>query len=181
MLERFNVDQPGALHAADVLPCNANSADTTRGAPSSVSLDKLFEWNASSDAGIKYFSGVGTYTNTVEAPLSWFKKSAHLWIDLGDVKNLAEVTLNGEALGVVWHSPYRVDVTGLMKPGNNQLKVRVVNSWVNRLIGDEQPGATRITFADVKPYKANSPLHPSGLIGPVKLYSVTQFIARSLP
>jgi hypothetical protein len=149
------------------------SFQSGRGAPASLSLDGLSEWNASSDAGVKYFSGIGTYATTVEAPLAWFRNSAHLWIDLGDVKNLAEVTLNGKALGVVWHSPYRVDVTGVLKPGHNQLTVKVVNSWVNRLIGDEQPGATRITFADVKPYKANSPLQPSGLIGPVKLYSVT--------
>jgi hypothetical protein len=60
-----------------------------------------------------------------------------------------------------------VDATSAFKPGANQIKITVVNAWVNRLIGDEQPGATKLTFADVKPYKANSPLQPSGLIGPV--------------
>ena len=93
-----------------------------------------------------------------------------MWIDLGDVKNLAEVTVNGKSLGIVWHAPYRVDVTGALKPGANELTVKVTNAWVNRLIGDQQPDATtKYTFADVKPYKANSPLLPSGLLGPVKL------------
>jgi hypothetical protein len=60
-----------------------------------------------------------------------------------------------------------VEVTSALKRGANQITVKVVNAWVNRMIGDEQPGATKITFADVKPYKANSPLLPSGLLGPV--------------
>ena len=95
---------------------------------------------------------------------------AKLWIDLGDVKNLAEVTVNGKSLGIVWHAPYRVDVTSALKPGANEITIKVTNAWVNRLIGDQQPDATtKYTFADVKPYKANSPLLPSGLLGPVKL------------
>jgi hypothetical protein len=77
------------------------------------------------------------------------------------------VTVNGKGLGQVWHAPYRLDATSVLKPGANEITIKVVNAWVNRLIGDEQPGATKITFADVKPYKANSPLVPSGLIGPV--------------
>ena len=86
---------------------------------------------------------------------------------MGDVKNLAEVTVNGKNLGIAWHVPYRVDVTGALKPGANELTIEVTNAWVNRLIGDEQPGATKYTFADVKTYKADSPLQASGLLGPV--------------
>jgi hypothetical protein len=143
-----------------------------RGAPASITLDKLISWPDSSDAGVKYFSGAGTYTETIQASPDWFKKGAKLWIDLGDVKNLAEVTVNGKSLGIVWHAPYRVDATSALKPGSNEVKIKVINTWVNRLIGDEQPDATtKFTFADVKPYKANSPLMPSGLLGPVRLYS----------
>jgi hypothetical protein len=138
-----------------------------RGAPESATLDSLVSWSDSADPGIKYFSGEGTYRNTIQAPADWFSKGSHLWIDLGDVKNLAEVTVNGKSLGVAWHAPYRVDATSALKPGANEISVKVVNAWVNRLIGDEQPGATKFTFADVKPYKANSPLLPSGLLGPV--------------
>ena len=143
-----------------------------RGAPPSITLDKLSSWSDNADAGVKYFSGTGSYTQTVLAAPSWFKKGAHFWLDLGDVKNLAEVTLNGKNLGVVWHAPYRVDVTSALKPGANQLCIKVTNAWVNRLIGDEQPGAIKYTFADVKPYKANSPLLASGLLGPVAVVRV---------
>jgi alpha-L-rhamnosidase/F5/8 type C domain len=138
-----------------------------RGAPPSITMDTLTAWNESSDSGVKYFGGVGTYTKMIQASADWFRKGAHLWLDLGDVKNLAEVSVNDKDLGVVWHAPYRIDVTSALKPGNNEVVIKVVNAWVNRLIGDEQPGATKITFADVKPYKAKSPLLPSGLLGPV--------------
>jgi hypothetical protein len=84
------------------------------------------------------------------------------------------VTVNGKSLGIVWHAPYRVDATSALKPGANEVTIKVINAWVNRLIGDEQPDATtKYTFADVKPYKANSPLLPSGLLGPVQVYSMT--------
>jgi hypothetical protein len=145
-----------------------------RGAPTSVTLNTLTAWNDSPDKGVKYFSGTGTYTKTMQASADWFKPGAKLWIDLGYVKNLAEVTVNGKALGVVWHAPYRVDVTSALKPGANEVIIKVTNAWVNRLIGDQQPDATtKYTFADVKPYKANSPLLPSGLLGPVKLEKET--------
>ncbi len=145
-----------------------------RGAPASVTLDKLISWSDSPDQGVKYFSGNGTYSKTIQAPADWFKPGASLWIDLGDVKNLAAVTVNGKSLGIVWHAPYRVDATSALKPGANELKIQVTNAWVNRLIGDQQADATtKYTFADVKPYKANSPLLPSGLLGPVKLERMT--------
>ena len=141
------------------------------GAPASITLGTLTSWAENSDAGVKYYSGSGIYTKTIDAPANLFVKGAHVWIDLGDVKNLARVTVNGKDLGVVWHAPYRVDVTDALKQGTNELTIKVTNSWVNRLIGDQQPGATKYTYADVKPYKANSPLLPSGLLGPVKLYA----------
>jgi hypothetical protein len=143
------------------------------GAPASTTLDKLSSWSENQDAGVKYFSGTGTYTKTIDAKAAWFKKGAKLWIDLGDVKNLAEVTVNGKSLGIVWHTPYRVDATSALKPGANEVTIKVTNAWVNRLIGDQQPDATtKYTFTTVKPYKADSPLLPSGLLGPVSLYSV---------
>ena len=143
------------------------------GAPASITLDRLSSWSENQDAGVKYFSGTGTYTRTVNAPVSWFKKGAKVWIDLGNVKNLAQVEINGKPLGVVWHTPYRVDATSALKPGANEITIKVTNAWVNRMIGDQQPGATAYTFADVKPYHANSPLLASGLLGPVRLYSVS--------
>jgi hypothetical protein len=144
------------------------------GAPEKITLDKLMSWSDSTDEGVKYFSGHGTYTKTLDAPADWFKPGAQLWLDLGDVKNLAEVTVNGKALGIVWKAPYRLDVTGAMKPGENKLEIRVANLWVNRLIGDAQPNvAKKYTFTTHNPYKANSPLLPSGLLGAVQVIHVS--------
>jgi hypothetical protein len=138
-----------------------------RGAPTSITLNALASWTDNSDAGVKYFSGAGTYTKTIQADTSWFAKGENLYLDLGDVKNLAEVKVNGKDLGVVWHAPYRVNITGVLKPGPNELQIKVVNAWVNRIIGDLQPSAKKYTFTVVESYKADSPLLPSGLLGPV--------------
>jgi hypothetical protein len=145
-----------------------------RGAPAKLTFDKLSSWSESADSGVKYFSGTGSYTQTVTAPAAWFKPGARLWLDLGDVKNLAEVTVNGKPLGIVWKAPFRVDVTGALKPGANAVVVKVTNLWVNRLIGDQQPDvAKKYTYTTQRFYKADSPLLPSGLLGPVQMISST--------
>jgi len=141
-----------------------------RGAPPSITLDHLTSWTDNPDPGMKYFSGTGTYTTTVNAPANWFHSGVKLWIDLGAVMEIAEVTVNGISLGEVWHAPFRVDATRALHAGANKVTVKVTNLWPNRMIGDLQPGVTRTyTWADVKPYKADSPLLPSGLIGPVTI------------
>jgi len=145
------------------------SLQPNRGAPASISLDTLASWTSNADQGVKYFSGIGTYSKTVDASPDWFKPGVSLWLDLGDVKDLAEVSVNGISLGIVWHAPYRIDVTKALKRGRNELTIKVTNIWVNRLIGDQQPNASKITFTDVTPYTASSPLMPSGLIGPVQI------------
>ncbi len=82
--------------------------------------------------------------------------------------------MNGENLGVLWKTPFKIDVTSALKPGSNQIEVKVTNLWVNRLIGDQQPWALRkYAFADIAPYKADAPLLPSGLLGPVRLSTVS--------
>jgi hypothetical protein len=144
-----------------------------RGAPARVTLEKLTSWSDSSDSGVKYFSGIGTYTKTIDALPGWFKTGARLWLDLGDVKNLAEVSVNGRPLGTVWKRPFRVDATSALKPGSNRLEIKVANLWVNRLIGDKQPGVAKTyTYTAVEFYTADSPLVPSGLIGPVRVVRV---------
>ena len=96
-------------------------------------------------------------------------------IDLGEVKNLAEVSVNGKPLGTLWKKPYRVDVTHALKPGKNSLEIRVTNAWVNRIIGDRQPNVTETyTFTSPKFYKADSKLVASGLLGPVKVIRSTK-------
>ncbi|HYW48388.1 MAG TPA: glycosyl hydrolase, partial [Bryobacteraceae bacterium] len=144
------------------------SFQPNRGAPAKVTLSALASWHENSDTGVKYFSGTGTYTNTIQAPAEWFQTGARLWIDLGDVKNIAEVAVNGKALGTFWRAPFRVDVTSALKPGANTVEIKVTNLWVNRLIGDQQPGVTqKLTYTAQQFYRADSPLLPSGLIGPV--------------
>lgn len=141
-----------------------------RGAPSQTTLQTLTAWNENSDQGIKYFSGTGTYSRKIEAPADWIKSGTNLWLDLGNVKNLAEVIVNGKSLGVVWHPPFRINLTGAVKQGENSLEIRVTNLWVNRLIGDQQPGVEKkITYTTMIFYRADSPLMPSGLLGPVRI------------
>jgi hypothetical protein len=141
-----------------------------RGAPARITLDRLSSWSEDADVGVKYFSGTGIYTQIVQAPAAWFQTGAQLWLDLGDVKNIAEVAVNGRSFGILWKTPFRVNVTSALRPGANALEVRVTNLWVNRLIGDQQPDATKkYTYTAQQFYRADSPLLPSGLLGPVRV------------
>jgi hypothetical protein len=140
-----------------------------RGAPALITLSSLSSWSDNSDAGVKYFSGTGTYAKTIQAPADWFKAGTKLWLDLGDVKNIAEVSVNGKALGILWKPPFRMEVTSALKAGANTLEIKVVNLWVNRLVGDQQPNVTKkYTYTAQQFYRAESPLLPSGLLGPVQ-------------
>ena len=140
------------------------------GAPSSATFQKLSDWKDSSDEGIKYFSGTATYTKSIEVPASWLKPGAHVRLDLGSVKNLAEVSVNGKPLGLLWKQPYRVDATSALKAGTNSLEIKVTNGWANRIIGDRQPNVTKTyTFTSPQFYNAKASLWPSGLLGPIQL------------
>jgi hypothetical protein len=103
---------------------------------------------------------------------SWLNDKSKIWLDLGEVKNLAEVLVNGKSLGVIWKRPFRVELTKALKNGENKLEIRVTDLWVNRLIGDAQPGVKKLTFTTMPFYQANSPLLPAGLLGPVKIIEV---------
>jgi len=146
-----------------------------RGAPTAAVPATLKSWSDSPDAGVKYFSGTATYTATLQAPPMWFGAGARMWLDLGSVMNVAEVSINGKNLGIAWKAPFRVDMTSALKPGANRVQVKVSNLWVNRLIGDQQPGAKqKYTFTTQAFYKADAPLLPSGLLGPVRVLQVTR-------
>jgi hypothetical protein len=140
------------------------------GAPDSIQVDKLMSWTAYPDPGVKYFSGTATYTTEFTVPRDSLGKDRRLQLDLGDVKNLAEVTVNGHNLGVLWKAPFAVDITDLTKKGKNKLEVKVTNLWPNRLIGDKNmPAEKRVTWTSYDSYKKDSPLLPSGLLGPVRV------------
>lgn len=146
-----------------------------RGAPAEITVDTLASWSENSDQGVKYFSGTATYLKNIQAPGSWFVKDSRILIDLGTVKSLAEISVNGKSLGIIWKKPFRVDITDELKEGDNSLEIKVTNLWVNRLIGDQQPDVTKkYTYTTQAFYRADSPLLPSGLMGPVRIVSLVK-------
>ncbi len=142
-----------------------------RGAPATAKLASLAPLNENAEPGIKYFSGIATYKRLFAAPRGW-KPGDPLWLDLGNVREMAEVWVNGKLAGTAWHAPYRIDISKHAMAWNNRLEIRVANLWVNRLIGDAQPGAQKITYTAMPTYRADAPLRPSGLIGPVELFGI---------
>ena len=167
------------------------------GAPERVLLQKLIPWNTHSDPDVRHFSGTGTYRATFPwQPATAFNpRSSKVFLDLGRVAVMAEVKLNGQDLGIMWKPPFRAEVTGVLKPGPNELEIKVVNLWINRQIGDEalpedsernpngtlkawpawlgqgQPSPTgRYTFTSWRLWKKGDRLVESGLLGPVTLW-----------
>ena len=140
-----------------------------RGAPANITMPQLASWSKNADSGVKYFSGTGTYTKTFTLSAAAVKRGK-LQLDLGKVYEVADVTLNGKHIGIVWHAPYVVDISGAAVAGKNVLKVAVADLWANRLIGDQQPGVQKkYTFTVIPTYNADAPLPLSGLVGPVTL------------
>jgi hypothetical protein len=141
-----------------------------RGAPASATFAALAPWNEHADPGIKYFSGTAIYRKTIDAPPAWSARGVEVWLELGDVKHLARVTVNGTVLPTVWKPPFRVNVTTTLRAGANRVEIAVTNLWVNRVIGDQQPDAKeKFTYTPMPFYRATSPLLPSGLLGPVQV------------
>jgi hypothetical protein len=186
-----------------------------RGAPASVKLARLTDLSLHADEGIRHYSGTATYrrafnwrpiagSGDIPVAVDSGKRAtrmsplpARIFLDLGEVRNLAEVILNGGNLGVLWKQPFRVDVTGALEAGPNELEIRVMNLWVNRLIGDAKkmaalgvaydgrngviskwpawvpldapPADAPVSFATWRQWDGTEPLQPSGLIGPVTL------------
>jgi hypothetical protein len=148
-------------------------------APPRVTLDHLMSWTDSMDAGVKFFSGTAAYRKDFTLSAASFQPGSRQFLDLGAVKNLARVELNGHDLGVLWKEPFRVEITGAARPGSNQLVVRVTNLWPNRLIGDlSVPAPLRVTWTSIAPYTATSPILPSGLLGPVVVRTARDVEAR---
>jgi (4-O-methyl)-D-glucuronate---lignin esterase len=137
------------------------------GAPTSIELSQLASWTTNSDPGVKYFSGTATYTTKFDVPPNVANANGVVLLDLGDVRNIAEVKLNGQNLGILWKPPFRVDVSGKLRAGENELSVSVTNLWPNRMIGDEQEpddvqwASARMWNADGKRVSGGQPMqHP---------------------
>ena len=152
-------------------PWTVNFDTTWRGPGEPVVFESLIDWSTSTDDRIKYYSGTAFYHNTFTIDKS--EKEKMLIIDLGALTAMAKVTVNGKYAGGVWTVPYQLDITNLVKHGENEVKIELVNNWMNRVIGDQKlPEKERITWSFVQPYNAKSLLQPSGLFGPVQVLSV---------
>jgi hypothetical protein len=138
------------------------------GAPDKLSMPKLESWTKNIDQGIKYFSGTATYNISVNVPAKWFQKDIRLILDLGRVGDIAEVIVNGTTVDILWAFPFRCDITGQLKTGNNKLEVRVTNEWTNRLAGDRlaKPG-NKVLNSNL--FVRGDQLNDSGLLGPVSI------------
>ncbi len=151
--------------------------DPRWGGPASVEFPKLISWTRRPEPGIKFYSGKATYHKQFDLDAkaaAAVRDGTRLFLDLGAVKHVAVVRLNGRKLGTLWTAPWRVEITAAVQPTGNVLEIDVVNLWVNRVVGDlNLPKEKRITethdvfrFGMVRP---TTPLLDSGLFGPVTL------------
>ncbi len=164
-----------------------------------VLFEKLEDWSQRPESGVRYYSGTAVYHKAFSIPQSEIRNpKSRVFLDLGRVEVMAQVKLNSKDLGILWKTPYRVEVTDAIRPGDNTLEIAVVDLWINRQIGDEQlpedsdrhPNGTlkewpkwvqegkpsptgRYTFTSWRLWKKDDPLVPSGLLGPVTLFGAT--------
>jgi len=151
-------------------PWTVNFNASQRGPEEPVVFETLKDWSTSGDDRIKYYSGTALYH--CKFKLEKLPLNQKVIVNLGKVIAIAKVTVNDKYAGGVWTAPYRLDITGLVREGENELTVEVVNTWVNRLIGDSKlPVENRLTWSPYNPYTPTSPMQPSGLLGPVNIQS----------
>jgi hypothetical protein len=146
--------------------------NTAAGGPSgTVQMTKLADWTSVESDSIRYYSGTATYKQTFELDLSR-KNDQQCWVDIGSVADIAGLWVNGQPCGTAWTYPFRVDISRAVKPGKNDLEIKVTNTWRNRLIGDHNlPAEKQITWTTA-PYRLDGkPLVKAGLLGPVVILS----------
>jgi hypothetical protein len=143
---------------------------TDLGAPPSIVMPKLVSWSASADSGVKYFSGTATYSRTVQVPASW--RARRVVLSLGDVRDLAEVVVNGATMPLAWKAPFEVDVSSALRTGANRVEIRVTNEWTNRLLGDRAMPARKVLSSAPGFFGGTPPLPQSGLLGPVRFIAI---------
>jgi len=145
------------------------SFDPAWGPSAGVTFPKLISWTEHTNPDIKYYSGTAVYHKTFEINED-ILKNYRIRLNLGELHNLAEVRINGKSAGVWWKKPFAGDITDWVNEGENTLEIDVVNLWPNRLIGDQfLPEDQRRTKTNVMKFSKETPLLPSGLVGPVWL------------
>ena len=153
-------------------PWKVNFNASQRGPKEQVEFSELIDWTNSDNELIKYYSGTAYYSN--KFTLKSLPKDKKILIDLGNFTAMAKVKINGKYAGGLWTPPYQLDISDLVMPGENELEIEIVNTWVNRIIGDMNlPESQRKIWTVVNPYNADTPLQPSGLIGPVSIFSAS--------
>ena len=131
---------------------------------------ELESWTRKENPTVKYFSGTAVYKTTVAIDSTQLASNKRIFMDLGTVKNIADISINGVSAGVLWKAPFRTaDIKPLLKDGDNLLEIKVTNVWRNRMIGDVQPGEKHPVTAIRRFYKSTDKPLPSGLLGPVRL------------
>ena len=135
----------------------------------SVIFSALMDWSDHAEEGVKFYSGTAVYRKRFTLP--GLNSKSKLFLDLGSVREVAEVRVNGKPCGITWTPPFRVEVTEALKPGANEIEVQVTNFWYNRLVGDRNlPQEKRVTRTNIrKLFNPGRPLMASGLLGPVTL------------
>lgn len=141
------------------------------GAPAETQFATLKSWTDSAEEGIKYFSGTASYQKSLDIAAGKTGPGRHVYVDLGGLREVGEVVLNGQPLGIVWKAPFRVDLTPAARAGKNELIVNITNLWINRLVGDTLTKGKRYTRSNIDRGEGWGEL-PSGLLGPVKLLYV---------
>ncbi len=172
---------PRALDAGWVL--HALPRELLSSATRPVQLDALRSWTSFEDPLVKYHAGTLEYTVQFEVGEEWLGPETRVFLELGQVRELAEIVLNGRNLGIVWKPPFGVEVTGALQKGRNVLFVRVTNFWPNRIIGEQSmPPDQRWTRTNIRKLTKDTPLMESGLLGPVRLSAARQAaIVQSSP
>ncbi len=142
--------------------------DPLLGAPDKkVTLPELKCWTTFPEPGLKYYSGTAVYKQTFHTDQ---KPNGRVWLNLGNVANIAKVRLNGSDCGVAWTFPFEVEVTNALQQGENHLEIEVTNTWANRMMGDQLlPVNERITWTTAPYVLAGKPLLEAGLLGKVTL------------
>lgn len=147
--------------------------DQKNGGTADEEFPELVSWTRKENPIVKYFSGTAIYKTTVTIDSTQLATSARIFIDLGVVKNIADLSINGTPAGVLWKAPFRTaDIKPLLKEGDNLLEIKITNVWRNRMIGDVQPGEKHPVTAIRRFYKSTDKLLPSGLLGPVKILGI---------
>jgi alpha-L-rhamnosidase len=144
--------------------------------PKSFQTDTLQSWTELGDTSAQYFSGKALYTLHFSFPSNQITRSALL--DLGDVRESAEVRLNGKSLGIAWCLPMQLPIPSGVLQAENVLEVEVTNVSANRIRYMDKKGVPWKHFYDINmvdihynPFDASKwQLAPSGLLGEVKIF-----------